>query len=123
MSAKPDMPGPDTGSYEVIHLGGQAAVVVPVTDFPSPARLGEGRHAQGSRGRGGHRGGAGVEGPGRLRPDDVRARQRSKAPAGHAPVSLQIDYDERAISQATAFLDDPQDIRAVLDAIDRKSVV
>src|SRR5258708_12863052 len=24
---------PDTGSYEVIHLGGQAAVVVPVTDF------------------------------------------------------------------------------------------
>ena len=26
-------PGPDTGSYEVIHLGGQAAVVVPVTDF------------------------------------------------------------------------------------------
>jgi hypothetical protein len=29
-----DEPGrPDTGSYEVIHLGGQAAVVVPVTDF------------------------------------------------------------------------------------------
>jgi hypothetical protein len=26
-------PGPDTGSHEVIHLGGQAAVVVPVTDF------------------------------------------------------------------------------------------
>jgi hypothetical protein len=24
---------PDTGAYEVIHLGGQAAVVVPVTDF------------------------------------------------------------------------------------------
>jgi PHD/YefM family antitoxin component YafN of YafNO toxin-antitoxin module len=33
MSAQPDTPGPDTGSYEVIHLGGQAAVVVPVTDF------------------------------------------------------------------------------------------
>ena len=33
MTAQPDMPGPDTGSYEVIHLGGQAAVVVPVTDF------------------------------------------------------------------------------------------
>jgi hypothetical protein len=31
-SADP-MPGPDTGPYEVIHLGGQAAVVVPVTDF------------------------------------------------------------------------------------------
>jgi hypothetical protein len=29
-----DEPGrPDTGSYEVIHFGGQAAVVVPVTDF------------------------------------------------------------------------------------------
>jgi hypothetical protein len=25
--------GPDTGSYEVIHLGGQAAVVVPRSDF------------------------------------------------------------------------------------------
>jgi hypothetical protein len=33
MTAQPDMPSPDTGSYEVIHLGGQAAVVVPVTDF------------------------------------------------------------------------------------------
>jgi len=34
-------------------------------------------------------------------------------------VSLRIDYDERAIGQAAAFLDDPQGIRAVLDAIDR----
>ena len=25
--------GPNTGPYEVIHLGGQAAVVVPVADF------------------------------------------------------------------------------------------
>jgi hypothetical protein len=33
MTAQPDTPGPDTGSYEVIHLGGQAAVVVPVADF------------------------------------------------------------------------------------------
>src|ERR1700744_4119077 len=33
MTAQPDAPGPDTGSYEVIHLGGQAAVVVPVADF------------------------------------------------------------------------------------------
>jgi hypothetical protein len=33
MTAQPAEPGPDTGSYEVIHLGGQAAVVVPVTDF------------------------------------------------------------------------------------------
>jgi len=33
MTARPGTPGPDTGSYEVIHLGGQAAVVVPVSDF------------------------------------------------------------------------------------------
>ena len=32
MTAQPDRPGPDTGSYEVIHLGDQAAVV-PVADF------------------------------------------------------------------------------------------
>ena len=25
--------GPDTGPYQVIHLGGQAAVVVPLSDF------------------------------------------------------------------------------------------
>jgi mRNA interferase RelE/StbE len=34
-------------------------------------------------------------------------------------VSLGIEYDERAISQAAAFLDDPGGIREVLDAIDR----
>jgi hypothetical protein len=34
-----DTPGPDTGSYEVIHLGGPAAVVVPVTDFLRPRAL------------------------------------------------------------------------------------
>lgn len=34
-------------------------------------------------------------------------------------MSLRVDYDERAISQAAAFLDDPQGTRAVLDAIDR----
>lgn len=33
MTAQPAGPGhgPDTGSYEVIHLGGHAAVVVPLT--------------------------------------------------------------------------------------------
>jgi mRNA interferase RelE/StbE len=34
-------------------------------------------------------------------------------------VSLRVDYDERDIGQAAGFLDDPQGIRAVLDAIDR----
>jgi hypothetical protein len=33
-------------------------------------------------------------------------------------VSLRVDYDERAIDQAAAFLDDPPGIREVLDAID-----
>ncbi len=35
MTAQPAQPAavPDTGSYEVIRLGGQAAVVVPVADF------------------------------------------------------------------------------------------
>ena len=34
-------------------------------------------------------------------------------------MSLRVDYDERAISQAAGFLDDPHGICAVLDAIDR----
>ncbi len=34
-------------------------------------------------------------------------------------MSLRVDYDERAISQAAAFLDDPQGIREVLGAIDQ----
>lgn len=35
MTAQPADPAPvpDTGSYEVIHLGGEAAVVVPVNEF------------------------------------------------------------------------------------------
>ena len=35
MTAQPAGPAPvpDTGSYEVIHLGGHAAVVVPLPDF------------------------------------------------------------------------------------------
>jgi mRNA interferase RelE/StbE len=40
-------------------------------------------------------------------------------PGEPAPVSLRIEYDERAISQAAAFLGDPQGLREVLDAIDR----
>ena len=34
-------------------------------------------------------------------------------------MSLRVEYDEKAISQAAAFLDDPQGIREVLDVIDR----
>jgi hypothetical protein len=39
MTAQPDTPDPDTGLYEVIHLGGRAAVVVPVADFLRPRAL------------------------------------------------------------------------------------
>lgn len=34
-------------------------------------------------------------------------------------MSLRVDYDERAISQAAGFLDDPQGVQELLDAIDR----
>jgi hypothetical protein len=34
-------------------------------------------------------------------------------------VSLRVDYAERAINQAAEFPDGPQDIRTILDAIDR----
>jgi mRNA interferase RelE/StbE len=34
-------------------------------------------------------------------------------------LSLRVDYDERALDQAAGFLDDPEGIRAVLDAIDQ----
>ena len=34
-------------------------------------------------------------------------------------MSLRVDYDERAINQAAAFLDDPPGIRAVLDIVDQ----
>jgi mRNA interferase RelE/StbE len=32
---------------------------------------------------------------------------------------MRVDYDERAISQAAGFLDDPQGVQELLDAIDR----
>jgi mRNA interferase RelE/StbE len=34
-------------------------------------------------------------------------------------VTLRVEYDERAINRAAGFLDDPQGMHAVLDAIDR----
>jgi hypothetical protein len=103
MSAQPDTPGPDIGSYEVIHLGGQTAVVVPVADFlrlralekaATPKDLEDAEDTSAVLEL--------VEGPGRRQPDDVRARRRSKAPAGHPPVSLRVDYDEEAASSNQA---------------------
>lgn len=84
MTAEPDTPGPDTGGYEVIHLGGQAAVVVLVTDFlrlraldqaATPAELEDAEDAAAV---------PGVEGLGRGGPDDVRVRRRSTTSARHA---------------------------------------
>ena len=34
-------------------------------------------------------------------------------------MNLRVEYDEQATDQAAAFLDDPNGIRTVLDAIDR----
>ena len=34
-------------------------------------------------------------------------------------MSMRVDYDERAIRQAAGFLDDPQGVQELLDAIDR----
>ena len=102
MTAQPDTPGPDTGSYEVIHLGGQAAVVVPVTDFLRLRALQEAATPEDLEDA--EDTAAVLEWKARdAADDDVRTRQRSKASAGPDPVSLRVDYDERAISQATAF--------------------
>jgi hypothetical protein len=46
MTAGPAAPGPDTGPYEVIHLGDQAAVVVPMADFLRLRALERGRLPQ-----------------------------------------------------------------------------
>ena len=52
------------------------------------------------------------------------ARRRSYPPprpgaAWACPRGLRVDYDERAIDQAAAFLDDPPGILEVLEAIHR----
>ena len=119
MTAQPHMSSPDTGSYEVIHLGGQAAVVMPVTDFlrlraleqaAAPHELEDAEDTA-----------AMLEWKARDAAGQTTlvSADEAKAPAGHAPVSLRVDYDERAINQAAAFLDDPQGMHVVLDAIDR----
>lgn len=71
MTAQPSGPahGPDTGSYEVIHLGGHAAVVVPLADFMRLRALERLASAQETGGRRGHCGAAGVEGAGGSGPD------------------------------------------------------
>jgi anti-sigma B factor antagonist len=59
-------------------------------------QLGEtGRYLVRARERRGHRGGAGVEGPGCRGAGDVGALCRGPAPPGPARVSLRVDYDER----------------------------
>ncbi len=63
MTGQPEAPGPDTGSYEVIHLGGQAAVIVPVADYLRLRVLERAAAPQELEDAEDHRGHPGVEGP------------------------------------------------------------
>ena len=103
MTAGPAAPGPDTGPYEAIHLGGQAAVVVPVADFlrlraleraASPQELEDAEDTA-----------AILE-----RKARDAAGQTTFVPVDEARrrLGLRIEYDERAIGQAAAFLGDPR---------------
>ena len=76
MTAQPTgpAPGPDTGSYEVIHLGGHTAVVVPLADFMRLRALERLAPRAGTGRRRGQCSAAGVEGAGGGRPDLLRAR-------------------------------------------------
>ena len=110
MTAQPSAPahGPDTGSYEVIHLGGHAAVVVPVADFMRLRALERLASAQE------------LEDPEDQEledPEDTAALQgwrareaagqpscvpacRGMAAAGPDQVSFRVIYEEKAIDQA-----------------------
>ena len=74
MTAQPVAPGPDTGSYEVIHLGDQAAVVVPVADFLRLRALEQVASPQDLEDAEDTAAAIGVESPGRCWPDDVCTR-------------------------------------------------
>jgi hypothetical protein len=104
--------GPDTGSYEVIHLGGQAAVVVPVSDFlrlrpwnrPASAQELEDAEDNGSAG--------GLACPGGRRADLIRSARRGAAAARPSRVNRQIVWETQAIDQVAGFLhDDPDGVR------------
>ena len=73
MTAQPTGPahGPDTGSYEMIHLGGHAAVVVPLPGF---MRLRALKAARLRAGTGGREDAAALQGW-------RRGRQRARPPA------------------------------------------
>ena len=99
---RPARPGPDTRSYEVIHLGGQAAVVVPVADFLWLRALVQAASPKNSRTpRTPRRCWSGR--PGRRRRDDVRARRRGTGSGSVCPGEpCGPDTNERAINQAAA---------------------
>jgi hypothetical protein len=110
---------PDTVPYEVIHLGAEAAVVVPVSDFlrlrapEQAASAGAGgRRRQGSAG--------GLACPGGRRADLIRSARRGAAAARPGRVSRQVIWEAQAIDQAVGFLrDDPDGVREMLDAVAR----
>ena len=110
--------GPDTGPYEVIHLGGQAAVVVPVSDFLRLQALEQAASTQELE-----------DAEDQAALADWRAReaagQTSYVPHDEAlrrarlsRVSRQVIWEAQAIDQAAGFLrDDPGGIREMLDAV------
>ena len=107
--------GPDTGSYEVIHLGGQAAVVVPVHDFLRLRALEQAASA-GARGRRRQGSAGGLACPGGRRADLIRSARRGAAATRPGRVSRQIAWEAQAIDQAAGFLhDDPNGVREMLE--------
>ena len=90
----------------MIHLGDQAAVVVPVTDFLRLRALQEAATPEDLEDA--EDTAAVLEWKARDAAGQTTfvPASEAEAPAGHAPVSLRVDYDERAISRAAGFLDD-----------------
>jgi hypothetical protein len=116
MTAQPSGPahGPDTGPHEVIHLGGHAAVVVPVADFIWLRALERLASAQETAGR---CGAAGVAGAGGSWPELLRARRPRMAAAGPDRVKLSGHLRGEGDRSGAGFLaDDPAGLGTVLDA-------
>ena len=113
---------PGTGSYEVIHLGGQAAVVVPVFDFLRLQALEQAASAQELE-----------DAEDKAALADWRAREAAGQPrmfrttrrcGGLAGgLSRQVIWEAQAIDQAAGFLrDDPDGVREVLNAVRRRVI-
>jgi len=101
MTADPIGPAePGTEPFEVIHLGGQAAVIVPLAEFLRLRALERGASPAGVAGRRGRRGCPRVAIPGGRGRGVLPADARGAAAAGSGGVSRQVTLEERAISRA-----------------------